>query len=75
MAKNPNYSFLPDVALLKIVQYLKLEDLHILQQACPKFKQVIEYSKRTEIKDDWRLHYLKYEKFGTEISATSAIKS
>jgi len=75
MGKNPNYSLLPDVALLKMFQFSKLEDLYNLQQACPKFKQLIEDLKAKEIENDWRLNYLKYEKFGTEISATGAIKS
>ena len=74
MDKNPNYSFLPNVALLKIFQYSKLEDLYNLQQVCPKFKELIEDLKRTEIENDWRLIYSKYDKFGSEISATSAIK-
>mgnify|MGYP000257561942 CR=1 FL=1 len=75
MGKNPNYSLLPNGALLKIFQYSKLEDLYNLQQTCPKFQQLIEGIKRTEIEDDWRLNFLKYEKFGTEISATGAIKT
>ena len=74
MDKNPNYSFLPNVALLKIFQYSKFEDLYNLQQVCPKFKELIEDLKRTEIENDWRLIYSKYEKFGSEISATGAIK-
>jgi len=75
MGKNPNYSLLPNVALLKIFQFSKLEDLYNLQQACPKFKELIEDLKRKDIENDWRLNYLKYEKFETEISATGAIKS
>jgi len=75
MGKNPNYSLLPNVALLKIFQFSKLEDLYNLQQACPKFKELIEDLKRKVIEKDWRLNYLKYEKFGKEISATGAIKS
>ena len=74
MDKKPNYSFLPNVALLKFFQYSNFEDLYNLQQVCPKFKEVIEDLKRTEIENNWRLIYLKYEKFGSEISATSAIK-
>ena len=74
MGKNTNYSLLPNVALLKIFKFSKLEDLYNLQQACPKFKELIEDLKRKEIENDWRLNYLKYEKFGKEISATSAIK-
>jgi len=74
MDKNPNYSFLPNVALLKIFQYSKFEDLYNLQQVCPTFKELIEDFKRTEIENDWRLIYSKYEKFGSEISATGAIK-
>ena len=75
MDKKPNYSFLPNVALLKIFQYSKFEDLYNLQQVCPKFKEMIEDLKWTEIENDWRLIYSKYEKFGSEISATGAIKS
>ena len=75
MAKNHNYSLLPNVALLKIFEFSKLEDLYSLQQACPKFKQLIEDLKRKEIENDWRLNYLKYEKFGKEISASGALKS
>ena len=75
MGKNPNYSLLPDVALLKMFQFSKLEDLYNLQQACPKFKQLIEDLKAKEIENDWRLNYLKYEKFGTEISASGAFKA
>ena len=74
MDANSNYSLLPDVALLKIFQFSKLEDLYNLQQTCPKFKQLIENLKRKEIENDRRLNYLKYKKFRTEISATSAIK-
>jgi len=74
MDKKPNYSFLPNVALLKIFQYSKLDDLYNLQQVCPKFKALIEDLKRTEIENDWRLSYSKYEKFGSEISATGAIQ-
>ena len=74
MDKNPNYSFLPNVALLKIFQYSKFEDLYNLQQVCPTFKELIEDFKRTEIENDWRLIYSKYEKFESEISATGAIK-
>ena len=61
MGKNPNYSFLPNGALLKIFQYSKLEDLYNLQQTCPKFQQLIEDLKRNEIEDDWRLKDLKYD--------------
>ena len=75
MDKKPNYSLLPKVALLKIFQYSKFEDLYNLQQVCPKFKELIEDLKRAEIENDWRLIYSKYEKFGSEISATGAIKS
>jgi len=75
MGKNPNYSLLPNVALLKVFQFSKLEDLYNLQQTCPKFKQLIEDLKRKEIENDWRLNYLKHEKFGKEISATGALKS
>jgi len=75
MDKKSNYSLLPNVALLKIFQYSTFEDLHNLQQVCPKLKEVIEHLKRNEIENDWRLIYSKYEKFGSEISATSAIKS
>jgi len=74
MGENSNYSLLPNVALLKIFQFSKLEALYNLQQACPKFKELIEDLKRKEIENDWRLNYLKYEKFGREISATGAIK-
>ena len=63
------------MALLKIFQFSKLEDLYNLQQACPKFKKMIDDLKRKEIENDWRLNYLKYEKFGKEISATGALKS
>ena len=58
----------------KFFQYSKLEDLYNLQQVCPKFKELIEDLKRVEIENDWRLIYSKYEKFGSEISATGAIK-
>ena len=75
MGKNPNYSLLPNVALLKIFQFSKLEGLYNLQQACPKFKKMIENLKRKEIENNWRLNYLKYEKCGKEISASGAIKS
>jgi len=75
MGENRNYSLLPNVALLKIFQFSKLEDLYYQQKACPKFKQQIEDLKRKEIENDWRLDYLKYEKFGPEISATGAVKS
>jgi len=75
MGKNANYSLLPNVALLKIFQFSKLDDLYNLQQTCPKFKELIEDLQGKEIENDWRLNYLKYEKFGKEISATAAIKS
>ena len=75
MDKTPNYSFLPNEILLKIFQYSKFQDLCNLQQVCPKFKELIEDLKRTEIENDWRLIYAKFDKFGSEISATCAIKS
>jgi len=75
MGKNRNYSLLPNVALLTIFQFSKLEDLYHLQQASPKFKELIEDLKRKDIENDWRLNYLKYEKFGKEISASGALKS
>ena len=75
MNKNPNYSTLPPGVLLNIFQYLHIEDLYNLQQVCPKFKGLIEILKRSEIENDWRLDYSKYERFGNEISATAAIKT
>jgi len=61
-------------ALWKIFQFSKLEDLYNLQQTCGEIYELVEDFKRTEIEHDWRLNYLKYTKFGTEISATGAIK-
>ena len=75
MDKNRNYSALPPGVLVNIFQYLDIEDLYNLQQVCPKFKGLIDDIKRSEIENDWRLDYSKYEKFGNEISATAAIKS
>ena len=75
MNKNANYSVLPPEVLLNIFQYLRIEDLYNLQQVCPKFRGLIDDLKRSEIENDWRLDYSKYEKFGNEISATVAIKS
>jgi len=75
MNTNPNFALLPSVVLSKIFHYSKFDDLFNLQKVCPKFREVIDNIKRDEIQNDWRLDYLKYEKFQTEISATGAIKS
>ena len=74
MAKNRDYS-LPNAAWLRIFQYSENDDLFNLQQVCYKFRTLIENEKRNEIKNDWRLKFTKHEKFNTEISTCSAIRS
>ena len=75
MGKPPDFSSLPIDSLLRIFKCLPDGDLFQTQQVCQKFKTVIESLKKMEIKNDFRLEYLKYEKFNSEISAGGAIKA
>jgi hypothetical protein len=70
----PDYSLLPNETLLRIFKFLKNDDLFQMQQVCSKFKILVENELNNEIKTDWRLEYLKFQKFKTEISSSGAIK-
>jgi hypothetical protein len=49
--------------LLRIFKNLKNDDLYQMQQVCSKFKILIENDQKHKIKTDWRLEYLKFQKF------------
>ena len=71
--KDRDYSLLPDATLLRIFTFLDNIDLYQLQQVCVRFKVLIENELKNQIKCDWRLEYLKFEKFKAEISSCGAI--
>ena len=73
-SENRDYSLLPNETLLRIFKFLKNDDLFQMQQVCSKFKILIENEQNHKIQTDWRLEYLKFEKFQTEISSCGAIK-
>ena len=68
-----NISLLPHGPFLHIFKYVDMEDLGNLQQVCSTM--LIENEKRNEIENDWRLKFIKNQKFNTKISATKAIAS